>query len=392
METLFWISALIIAYTFVGYGVIITLLAKFKKQTVLPELEDEDLPEITLVVAAYNEAEIIESKVMNSMALDYPAEKLKLFFVTDGSDDGTNDLIQKYPEVRVFHQPERKGKIAAVNRIMPYVNTDLTVFTDANVMINPSGLKTMVRHFQNNTVGAVSGEKTVLSKDKDGASASGEGFYWKYESFLKRKDAEWNTLVGAAGELFAIRTHLFEPVDGSTLIEDFIMTMGIAAKGYSVAYEPQAIASETASANIAEETKRKVRIAAGGIQAIIRLVPLLNPFNNGRLSFQYISHRVLRWTLMPMAMIILLLSAAIMTQQGLIYQLAFIAQMAFYILAVAGYYLQDRSIKLKGFFAPYYFVFMHICLVRGWFKYFSGNQKVTWEKAQRVAMEADVRL
>lgn len=391
METLFWISALIIAYTFVGYGIIITILAKFKKQTTLPDLEDEDLPEVTLIVAAYNEAEIIESKVLNSMALDYPIEKLKLFFVTDGSDDGTNDLIQRHPEVRVFHQPERKGKIAAVNRIMPYVDTDLTVFTDANVMINSSGLKAMVKHFQNNTVGAVSGEKTVLSKAKDVASASGEGFYWKYESFLKRKDAEWNTLVGAAGELFAIRTHLFEPVDGNTLIEDFVMTMGIAAKGYAVAYEPQAIASETASANIAEETKRKVRIAAGGIQAIIRLVPLLNPFNNGRLSFQYISHRVLRWTLMPLAMVLLFLSAAIMSQQGLIYELAFIAQMAFYMLAVTGYYLQDRSIKFKGFFAPYYFVFMHICVVRGWFKYFCGNQKVTWEKAQRVALEVDIR-
>lgn len=391
METLFWISALIISYTFVGYGIIITILAKFKKQTVLPELEDEDLPEVTLVVAAYNEADIIESKVINSMALDYPVEKLKLFFVTDGSADGTNDLIQRLPEVRVFHQPERKGKITAVNRVMPYVDTDLTVFTDANVMINSSGLKAMVKHFQSNTVGAVSGEKTVLSKAKDGASASGEGFYWKYESFLKRKDAEWNTLVGAAGELFAIRTHLFEPVERDTLIEDFIMTMGIAAKGYSVAYEPKAIASETASANIAEETKRKVRIAAGGVQAIIRLAPLLNSFNNGRLGFQYISHRVLRWTLMPLAMMLLLLSAAIMSQQGLIYQLAFTAQMAFYVLAVVGYYLQDRSIKLKGFFAPYYFVFMHICVVRGWFKFFSGKQKVTWEKAQRAVLEADIR-
>lgn len=387
MENLFWISLAIMAYTFVGYGIIITVLAMFKKQSVLPELNDEDLPEITMVVAAYNEAEIIEAKVMNCMDLDYPTDKLKLFFVTDGSDDGTNTMIQELPEVRVFHQAERKGKIAAVNRTMPMVTTELTVFTDANVMINKEGLKNMVRHFQSNQIGAVSGEKVVLSKKADGASASGEGIYWKYESYLKKKDAAWNTLVGAAGELFAIRTRLFETVDTNILIEDFIMTMGIAVKGYKVAYEPNAIASETASTNIIEETKRKVRIAAGGLQAVIKLSYLLNPFYLTRLSFQYLSHRVLRWTLMPLAMVTTLATSALLANAHALYLFFFLAQMLFYSVAVSGHFLQDKPIQLKGFFAPYYFVFMHICVVRGWFRYFSGNQKVTWEKAQRVAME-----
>lgn len=387
METLFWISAFIIGYTFIGYAIIINLLARAKKKAIIPELEDHDLPEVTLIIAAYNEADIIESKVNNCLALDYPADKLKLFFVTDGSDDGTDQLIQRFPEVRVFHETQRKGKIAAVNRVMPHVTTEITLFTDANVMINKQGLKHIVHHFQNNLVGAVSGEKVVISKDEDAASASGEGLYWKYESMLKRKDAEWNSLVGAAGELFAIRSRLFETVSTDVIIEDFIMTMGIAAKGYKVAYEPLAMASETASANIKEETKRKVRIAAGGLQAILRMLPLLNFFKYKALSFQYISHRVLRWTLVPVAMVLLLLSAAILSKQQLIYEVAFMAQMAFYTMAVVGHYLQDRPIKLKGFFAPYYFVFMHVCLVRGWFRYFAGQQKVTWEKARRVALD-----
>lgn len=387
METLFWISALIISYTFIGYGIIISLLARFKKKPETPDLDEKDLPEVTLVIAAYNEAEIIEAKVQNCLALDYPKDKLKLLFVTDGSDDGTENLIQHVPEVRVFHQPERQGKIAAVNRIMPHVKTGITFFTDANVMINPEGLKQMVRHFQSNLVGAVSGEKKVVSHEKDAASASGEGFYWKYESYLKRKDAQWNTLVGAAGELFAIRTHLYKPVAKDVLIEDFIMTMDIAASGYKVAYEPTAIASETASANIEEETKRKVRIAAGGLQAILRMLPLLNPFNHTKLSFQYISHRVLRWTLMPLALLGMLLTNPALLDKQLIYQVAFAGQLFFYAMSFTGYLLQDKAIKLKGFFAPYYFVFMHICVVRGWFKYLSGKQQVTWEKAKRVAID-----
>lgn len=387
METLFWTSAFIIAYTFVGYGILITILARLKRKTALPTLTDKDLPEVTLVVAAYNEADIIEAKVNNCLSLDYPADKLKLLFVTDGSDDGTHELIQRHPEVRVFHQPERQGKIAAVNRIMPHVSTPITIFTDANVMINSEGIKSMVKHFQSNMVGAVSGEKRVISNKSDQASASGEGFYWKYESFLKRKDAEWNTLVGAAGELFAIRTHLYKPVASDVLIEDFIMTMDIAASGYKVAYEPRAIASETASSNIAEETKRKVRIAAGGLQAVIRLWSLLIPFQKVKLSFQYLSHRVLRWTAMPVAMLTALMTNAALINHHLVYMAMFMAQVAFYLLAFFGYLFQNKTIRLKGFFAPYYFVFMHICVVRGWFRYLSGKQQVTWEKAKRVTME-----
>ncbi len=389
MEALFWISALIIGYTFIGYGIVITLLAKFKQRKTAAEMQEKDLPAVTLVVAAYNEADIIEAKVRNCLSLDYPTDKLNLLFVTDGSDDGTENLIQRVPEVRVFHQPERQGKIAAVNRIMPKVKTDITFFTDANVMINREGIKQMVRHFQSNLVGAVSGEKKVISNEKDAASASGEGFYWKYESYLKRKDAEWNTLVGAAGELFAIRTHLFKPVASDILIEDFIMTMDIAASGHKVAYEPTAIASETASANIEEETKRKVRIAAGGLQAVLRMLPLLNPFSHTRLSFQYISHRVLRWTLMPLALLGLLLTNAALLDKHTIYQVVFTGQVFFYAVSFLGYLLQNKAISLKGFFAPYYFVFMHICVVRGWFRYLSGKQQVTWEKAQRVALETD---
>ncbi|WP_422353945.1 glycosyltransferase family 2 protein [Roseivirga pacifica] len=386
MEAVFWISVAIVAYTFVGYGVIITLLAKTKKQVNYPSLTDEDLPEVTLLIAAYNEQEIVEAKIKNSLALNYPKEKLNIHFVTDGSTDNTNRIIAKHEGITLDYSPKRQGKIAAVNRVMPYVKTPITIFTDANVMINPEGLRLMVERFQNNLVAAVSGEKTVVSAASDGASASGEGFYWKYESFLKKKDAEYNSLVGSAGELFAIRTDLYETIDTNTLIEDFVMTMSMAAKGFKVDYEPKALAVESGSANIEEETKRKVRISAGGIQAVIKLMPLLNIFKYGKLSFQYISHRVLRWTLMPLALLFTLLSNFFIADNQLFYTLVLIAQIAFYALASVGYIVRNRPTKFKPVYIPYYFIYMHYCLVLGWIKYFSGKQKVTWEKSKRAVM------
>ncbi|MBO6495725.1 MAG: glycosyltransferase family 2 protein [Roseivirga sp.] len=384
MEIFFWTCVFIVFYVFVGYGMLISILAKIKGTKPIEALVDEDLPEVTFLVAAYNEEEIIEEKIKNTLALDYPKDKLKIKIVTDGSNDGTNDIVSRFSEAELCFKPERAGKIAAVNRVMPSVESGLTVFTDANVMINKDGLKNMIRHFQSNLVGAVSGEKTVLSKEEDGASSSGEGFYWKYESFLKRKDAEWNTLVGSAGELFAIRTHLYENIDTNTLIEDFVMTMKLSAKGYKVAYEPQALAMETGSANIEEETKRKVRISAGGIQAVIMLLPLLNFFKYGKLTFQYISHRALRWTLMPLALVGAFTSIFFLAPQGWPYDLIMRLELIFAILALAGYAMRNGETKIKALYIPYYFIYMHYCVVLGWIKYFRGKQQVTWDKAKRA--------
>ncbi|WP_286757257.1 glycosyltransferase family 2 protein [Roseivirga sp. UBA838] len=384
MEILFWISIFIIFYVFIGYGIVISVLAKFKASDTPVALEDEDLPHVTLLVAAYNEEDIIDEKISNCLALDYPKEKLHIAMVTDGSTDNTNHLIEQHSSITLHYTPQRAGKIAAVNRVMPTIDTPITIFSDANVMINAQGLRELVKHFQNNRVAAVSGEKTVLSQKADGASSSGEGFYWKYESYLKKKDAEWNSLVGSAGELFAIRTHLYEPIDTNTLIEDFVLTMTLAAKGYKVAYEPKALALETGSANMEEETKRKVRISAGGIQAVIKLLPLLNLMRYGKLSFQYISHRVLRWTLMPLALLGATLAVPFLAIANGIYLIPAIACLLIYALAAMGYLMRNNPTRIKALYIPYYFLYMHYCVVLGWKKYFTGQQKVTWEKAKRA--------
>ena len=221
---------------------------------------------------------------------------------------------------------------------------------------------------------------------KADASSAGEGFYWKYESALKKWDYELYTNVGAAGELFSIRRALYQPVEADTIIDDHMIAMRIAEKGYIIAYEPAAYAIETASANTKEELKRKVRIAAGGIQSILRLKKAANPFRNPVLTFQYISHRVLRWTVTPFFMILLLLINGYMVASKKypeFYTWFLYAQLCFYGLAFLGYLFEKRNIKIKAFFIPYYFVMMNYAVMAGIFRYSGKKQSAAWEKSRR---------
>ncbi|AHM63602.1 family 2 glycosyl transferase [Flammeovirgaceae bacterium 311] len=346
----------------------------------------EDWPTVTLMVAAYNEEEVIQTKVFNSLTLDYPAERIKYMFVTDGSDDRTPEILSRFPQLVHLHRPERQGKLAAVERAMKQVTTDLVVFTDANTLLNPQAIKNMARHFADHKVGAVAGEKKVLSSEEDAAAGAGEGFYWRYENTLKRWDSELHTVVGAAGELFAIRTKCFEAVPRDTVIEDFYLTLRIAQNGYRVIYEPEARAEELPSANSGEELKRKIRIAAGGIQAVVRLSALLNPLRYGWLSFQYISHRVLRWTLAPLSLLLILLTNMALALSGsAFFQLLLGAQLVFYAFALLGYLMENRRTRIKIFFIPYYFFMMNYAVYAGFWRYIKGSQSAVWERAKRQA-------
>ncbi len=390
LQIIFWISIGILFYTYLGYGFVIYLLAKFKKPIQFQELSDEDLPEVTHLIAAYNEQDLIEEKIINCYKIDYPKSKINTVIVADGSTDHTVEIIKKYPFVKLFYSPARKGKLAAVDRVMKEVESPITIFSDANSMLNPEAIKLMVRHFEYNTVGAVAGEKVVINDVKDDAASAGEGLYWKYESFLKKLDYRLHSVVGAAGELFAVRTFLFKTPDRKALIEDFLITMNIAEQGYRVAYESEAKASEYGSANIDEEMKRKVRIGAGGLQSVWMLRKLLNPIKHGLLTFQYVSHRALRWTLAPLALLFAFLSNVMLVQtQEPLYILLFIGQALFYLLAIAGFYAEHQKLKFKLFFVPFYFAFMNFSMYLGFIKLVSGKFNVKWEKAERRSYNAN---
>lgn len=393
LEIIFWAFVALVFYTYIGYGIVLYLMVKVKelfvkqKKNSLPD--EADLPEVTLLVAAYNEEAVVKEKIENSLALDYPAQKLHFLWVTDGSTDQTNILLEHYGRVKILYQSERQGKTAALNRAMDYVETPIVVYTDANTMVNRNAIREIVSCFQDNKVGCVAGEKRIIVKDKDNAAGGGEGLYWKYESTLKRLDGRLYSAMGAAGELFAIRTELFEKMDTDTLLDDFILSMRIVKRGYKIAYCAEAYAIESGSADMAEEEKRKVRIAAGGLQSIWRLRELLNIFKYGIVSFQYVSHRVLRWSITPVALFALFplnvwlaINSASSSSCG--YGVLLIAQLLFYLAAYWGYALSKKQIKNKFLYVPYYFVFMNINVLKGAFYLKKKKGSGAWEKAKRA--------
>ena len=382
----YWLSLFIVFYTFFGYGILLYILVKIRiaikgKRKIPPAA---NLPTVTLIVAAYNEEDFIIEKIKNTLALTYPPDKVSFLFVTDGSSDNTPGLIAAYPQIKLMHQPGRSGKIAAVHRAMKEVTSEIAIFTDANTFLNKDALVNICRHYADATVGAVSGEKRVSIEDVADATA-GEGFYWKYESKLKTWDSELYSVVGAAGELFSVRVGLYEPVPASTILDDFMISMLIAKKGYRIVYEPLAYATETGSENIKEELKRKIRIAAGGIQSIVWLKELLQPFGHFVLSFQYVSHRVLRWTITPFLMLLaIVLNALIICRgAGITYTLLFICQALFYMLSLLGLIFEKRQVRIKILFIPYYFCMMNYAVAAGILRYIKGSQSAVWEKAKR---------
>ncbi|MCW3465415.1 glycosyltransferase family 2 protein [Chitinophaga nivalis] len=387
MVVIFWISLFVVFYNYIGYGILLYLLVKGKNFFASRETPASTAiePAVTLVIAAYNEAGFIAAKIRNTFELDYPQDKLELICITDGSTDQTPDILRNYPRVKLLHEVQRNGKTAALNRAMQHVTTPLVIFCDANTLLNREAIRNIVKHYADETVGGVAGEKKIIRSDNENTAGAGEGIYWKYESFLKRLDADWYTVVGAAGELFSIRTALFQPVEKEVILDDFIISLRINERGYRIAYAPDAYAMETPSSDIREEHKRKVRISAGGFQAIVKLKALLNIFRYPKLSFQYISHRVLRWTLSPLSLLLLLLTNIILVQETAAWWWygCLVAQLLFYIAAFTGFVLAEKQIKNRLFQIPFYFLFMNIAVYQGFFRYLKGNQSAAWEKSKR---------
>jgi len=385
VQVVFWIAIGVVAYTFLGYGILIGFLVKVKDllRKKINQTDKEFLPDVTLVVPCYNEADIIKEKVLNSLGLEYPKEKLKIFFITDGSNDNFKEVLLEFPQVKLLHDERRAGKTAAENRAMKFVNSPIVVFTDANTILNNKAIKNIVRHFSNENVGCVSGEKRVLVEQEDSASSAGEGMYWKYESFLKKMDSKLYSAVGAAGELVAFRSDLYQDLPEDTILDDFMQSLLIASDGYRIVYEPDAYAMETGSDSTGEELKRKIRISAGGWQSMKRLFFKITPFNHPILFFQYLSHRVLRWTITPFLLVLIFVINFFLLNQGMIYQLLMVCQLFFYAAALLGYFLESRKLRVKILFVPFYFCMMNYAVVAGLIRFLKGSQKSTWEKAKR---------
>jgi len=378
LQVIFWLALAGILYTYLGYGLIITLLAHRRPR---PVHKKEITPSVTMLIAAYNEEGCIAAKIENTLTLDYPRDKLDILIVTDGSTDRTNEIVRSYAHrgVRLLYQPERRGKVGAILRALPHVQGEIIAFSDANSLFYPDTLRKLVRNFADPEVGGVGGVKRILKKG-DAIAAQGENLYWRYEAYLKACDSLVSSVMGVPGEVWAARREAYIPPDPDTLLDDFVASLRMVEAGWRVVFEPEAIAYEEASPSLKAEWRRRSRNAAGGWQAFFQLRGLLHHPNKW-VTFQYLSHRMLRWMVTPELFPLLLAANA-----GLLrmppYRLFFLGQLAFYALAGLGWLLASRGYRLKWLLAPFYICLLNAAALAGGWRFLRGKQSVIWAKVR----------
>jgi cellulose synthase/poly-beta-1,6-N-acetylglucosamine synthase-like glycosyltransferase len=338
-----------------------------------------DLPHVALLISAFNEEAVIQSKAKNSLEIDYPPDRLELLIGLDAPTDSTAELLSQIDSsrLRVFRSETRRGKLAVLCDLAQQTSAELVVFTDANTMLERNCLRNLVRHFADPRVGAASGEETRVVAP--GTDPGAESLYWRYESALKFLENRLNCSLGGNGSVLAVRRSLFQPRK-QTIVEDFQIPLEIRLKGYRVVYDPEAIAIEEIPPTFAAQFVRRVRIGAGNYQALFGNLGCLNPLR-GLLAFCFFSHRVLRW-LAPMFLLIAFFSSVLMAARpefaGLL-----LAQCVFYSMAFLGYRLKKQGRPARLFSAPFHFCLMNVALLLGLLRYLSGIKTLAWTPTPR---------
>ena len=367
MIFLFWSSCFLIGYAYFGYPIILFIAgAIFGK----PVKKQEIYPTISMIIAGYNEEKNIEKKIINCLALDYPAEKLEILIGSDGSNDKTNEIARKYasPAIKLFELPSRQGKPGVLNYLVPKAGGDVLVFADCRQMFDKNALKELSANFADENVGCVSGE-LILQADENSTVGGGIGFYWNYEKLLRECESKTGSMIGATGAIYALRKNLFTVVPPDMLLDDVYIPMKVVEKGYRAVFDRAAIAYDFISKDAAQESKRKIRTLAGNWQ----LLPCLG---KASISWKFISHKITR-VVAPYFLICLLFSN-IFLLNSLFYRVVLCLQVAFYLAALAGYVIKGRNIKLLNI--PYTFCVMNINAIQGLYVFLARKQSATWAK------------
>ena len=385
MEISYWVITAIIIYSYIGYPIVLYLLSNLFFTTRNREINYSiKLPSVDLLIAAYNEEDVIGVKIENSLLLDYPQDLLHIWVASDGSSDNTNSTVKKYAAInKNVHLLEfqRTGKSGILNKSMMSLRGEIVVFSDANTEYSRDALKKIIEHFEDPTVGCVSG-RLVYRNPGEILSGKGESFYWKYETALKKMESKIGYVAGANGAIYAIRRDLFEPFPARTINDDFTTSMKIVKKGFKSIYESEAMVFEDVAPTMKSEFNRHVRDGAGHYIAIVHLIGLLNPFLGLR-SFIYWSHRIFRW-LIPFLLICIFIINTFLLDK-IIYNYLFIFQCAFYLLAIIGWVV-TKYVRLPFLiYVPFYFCNLNLALLLGFIKVLSNKQKTTWERTVRTS-------
>lgn len=389
MQLFFWILVFFVVYAYFGYPIVLIflnrLLPYIRKNHPKPQFVANELPTVDLLIAAYNEEKIIVSKISNAVSLDYPAEKYNIYIASDGSTDGTNNIVKKlaeqYPNVHLLEFP-RTGKSGMLNEAVQFLKGDIVVFSDANTEYANDSIKKLISNFARTCVGCVCG-RLIYRNPGQVLSGVGESFYWRYETTLKKLESNIGYIAGANGAIYAIRRSLFTPFPPNTINDDFTLSMKIVENGHRSIYDDSAIGYEDVAPSMESEFKRHIRDGAGHYIAIIHLLRLLNPLLGIR-SFIYWSHRIIRWAI-PF-LLVLLVYVNYQLTDNLLYELLFYCQVSFYGIALLGCGL-SLFMKLPFVvYMPFYFCNLNLALLLGFLKAVTGRQKTKWDSTERASI------
>lgn len=379
---IFWTCVGLVLYSYLVYPLVIWLASRHRRRTPPPLPADAELPRVTLVIAAYNEAASIAATLETALAVDYPADKFEILVGSDGSKDATAAIVRGFAGrgVRLLDFDQNRGKASVLNDLMATATSPLALLSDANTQIAPDAVRALVRWFADPRLGAAVG-RLVLTDSVTGRNV--DGLYWKYENFLKRCEGRRGALLGANGAIYLIRRDCFVPIPPGTIIDDFVIPLLARLRhGCTLVYDDQARAFEETSPDVGSEFHRRARIGAGGFQAIGMLAPLLNP-RHGWTSLAFVSHKVLRW-LGPFFLIGALVSNALLLDQPL-YRGLLAAQLVFYALSLVLAYVPSRFVGLKPLRLSTMFTSMNAALLVGFWRFVSGRQKGAWRRTARHA-------
>lgn len=379
LETTALSMLFILVYHHFLYPGFIVWLAKIRKAKPNPDSIHWS-PSVSLLIAAYNEEAVIQEKLNNSCELDYP-NLLEIIVIADGSTDATPRIVADNPDKRValLFDEARRGKCSALNRGVEVSKGDIVVFSDANNEFSANAIRELVKHFEDSTVGGVTGAKKIRIESERQASV-GDNLYWHYESVIKAAESDVLSITGSDGEIFAMRRALFHELDHSVINDDLELTLDLVYNGYKVLYEANAKSYESASLSIRDDFWVKVRIVAGGFQALSRhwrrIFNVTNPF-----SIMFISHKVIRWIVPELLIVLLVLSALLINY--LVFKVLLVLQLLFYGLAIVGWGAVGKFRLPLIVYVPFYFTAMNLAALFGLFRFLSKSQGVNWRKAAR---------
>ena len=384
LKIAFWISVSLVAYAYVGYPLLLVVVARcFGRPRRPPQAHDTDLPHVSLLIAALNEEKWIGERIANALAQDYPADRLHIVVASDGSSDHTAAIVReaarRHPGRITLHDfHSRRGKASVLNELVPAVAGEIVVLSDANTFFAPSAARRLVRWFRDPQVVAVCGQLNLVDPVTGG---NVDSLYWRFENFLKEREARLGALLGANGAVYALRRKQYVPIPADTIIDDFVipLLMKLHNKG-EIVYDREADAMEETPPHVADEFRRRARIGAGGFQSLARLWPLLLP-SAGWTCLAFVSHKLLRWVA-PLFLVMALVANGLLLADPL-YRVLFALQLAFYAAAAFGCFVPGRGIIPRALRLSTLFASMNAALAVGFWRWMAGTQGGTWQRTAR---------